>query len=642
MSLPVNPNLTEKHSHHCMLSCLKGADTRLLANSTAQRYVMVWFESDPPIHPPWLMNILIILTLSFQICYGGESSETESLLKFLRTIDPSNILKVSTDASSPGPCSAHWVGVHCDMRTQRITEIKLENFNLSGKIDANSLCKLSSLQVFSLANNHIVGTIPESLSNCTSMTNLNLSTNLLHGELPTSLRHLKNLQSLDVSNNNLSGHIPNFIREIELSHLNFMNLADVGSMANTTIDAAMKMEVAPQPGSRSLESSATEKKPNETSLLYIYAFVIFGIASFSMFAYVTMRKAANLATEQQTQEKLCGPLTKIIIAETKEIKTEEEDPLKLIFSVEEKIRFKLEDLFGSTAELQGQTLISSLYKVILKDSTLLAVKRLSKLQVSVEEFRQTMSQVGNLNHPNLLPLVAHHSSLSEKLLVYRYQRNKSLLHLLESYAEGKRDFPWRFRLSIARGIVQGLDYIYRNVTHEIAPHGNLKLSNILLSDYGEALISDYGFQRFIDPKRAILYSSNGYTAPEKKLTEKADIYSLGVIFLALLTGKTVERSGLDLIKWVKAKVREEWTGEVLDREVNKAGKHWAFPLLNISLKCVDPLPDNRPTIGDVSDRIEEIANAQDDCSFSSTSSAESNHQDGSLLHMVIPELSETP
>ncbi|XP_068667626.1 probable inactive receptor kinase At2g26730 [Aristolochia californica] len=604
---------------------------------------MVWPERYSTFHLPWLMNILI-LTLSFEICCGGKFSETDSLLRFLQTIDPNNVLKISSNGSSSDPCSAQWLGVRCDMGTHTVAEIKLENLNLNGKIDASSLCKLSSIRVLSLANNLILGTIPESLSNCTRLTKLNLSSNLLHGEVPTSLRNLKNLQSLDISKNNLTGPIPNFTQELELLLPNIMRLAEVGSMGNTIRDAAMNITVAPNPvpSALSIDSSARGKKTKEISLFYIYAFVMLAIASFSMLVYISMRKAAKQATEKLNQEKFCDPPAKILIAETKEDNKAEEDTSKLVFYVEERMRFELEDLFESAAELQGQTLLSSLYKVILKDNTILAVKRLKKLMVSVEEFRQAMGQVGKLKHPNLLPLVAYRSSLNEKLLIYRYQRNQSLLHLLESYAEGKREFPWRLRLSIASGIAQGLDYIYRKVKHEIAPHGNLKLSNIILSENEEALISEYGYQRFIQRKRAMLYSSNGYIAPEKKLTEKADVYSYGVILLSLLTGKTVERSGLDLIKWVKAKVREEWTGEVLDTEVNKVGKQWAFPLLNIALKCVEPLPKNRPTIADVSEKIEEIANAQDDYSFSSTSSVESYQQDGSLLHIVIPEGSETP
>ena len=73
---------------------------------------------------------------------------------------------------------------------------------------------------------------------------------------------------------------------------------------------------------------------------------------------------------------------------------------------------------------------SSLYKVKL-GNILYAVKRLKKLQVSFEEFGQTMTQIGNLKHPNILPLVGYNSTDEEKLLTYKYQSSGSLLNLLE-------------------------------------------------------------------------------------------------------------------------------------------------------------------------------------------------------------------
>ena len=215
--------------------------------------------------------------------------------------------------------------------------------------------------------------------------------------------------------------------------------------------------------------------------------------------------------------------------------------------------------------------------------------------------------------------------------------------MFADYIEGKREFPWRHRLSIAIGIARGLDFIYRKTDQrESIPHGGIKLSNILLNENEEPLISEYGYSKFLDPKTASLYYSNGYTAPERGLSEEADVYSFGVILLELLTGKTVEKNAIDLPKWVKSMVREEWTGEVFDKEVNRAAKQWAFPMLNISLKCVAHFAENRPSVGEVVEKIEEVVNAQEDIDGSPYSSFESNNQDGCLLHTVIPENWDTP
>ncbi|KAL3821098.1 hypothetical protein ACJIZ3_007003 [Penstemon smallii] len=145
--------------------------------------------------------------------------------------------------------------------------------------------------------------------------------------------------------------------------------------------------------------------------------------------------------------------------------------------------------------------------------------------------------------------------------------------------------------------------------------GNLRHSNILpLVGNEEPLISEYGYAKFIEQSRSACLFYNGYAAPEKMLTEQADVYSFGVILLELLTGKNVEKSGLDLPKWVRAMVREEWTGEVFDKDVVKV-QMYAFPLLNVSLKCVEIEPEERPRIAEVLEKIEELFNDQE-CNLS--------------------------
>ncbi|XP_055830796.1 probable inactive receptor kinase At3g08680 [Solanum dulcamara] len=203
----------------------------------------------------------------------------------------------------------------------------------------------------------------------------------------------------------------------------------------------------------------------------------------------------------------------------------------------------------------------------------------------------------------------------------------------DDYVEGKWNFPWKHRLSIAVGIARGFAYIYRSSKKEIViPHGNIKPSNILLSEKGEPLISEYGYCKFLDPNKSCLYKDNVYTAPEKKLTEETDVYSFRVILLKLLTGKVVEKTRLDLVKWMKSIVREEWTGEVFDSEVANF-EMYAFPLLNVALKCVDRLPEERPTMVEVLEIIDEVVNAQEDISPSSMTSFESTPC--SMKHMYV-------
>ncbi|KAL5983932.1 hypothetical protein ACLOJK_018030 [Asimina triloba] len=513
----------------------------------------------------------------------------------------------------------------CDLETHSIVEIRLEELNLKGEIDADSLCKLPLLQVLSLAKNHIAGKIPESISKCVKLTHLNLSSNLLNGQVPASLTTLKNLRSLDISKNSLLRSVPNFAQAhkhehasayIMESNITIYEKDDLDNRGNTSSSLGSKS---------SSETPHRERKITTLKGIVIYVSFFLVLACCLVLLIVASRKRAKKSTkENEIQEFIHDSPDPIKILTSEEIEEPQvrEEQMELAFFIEKHEQFKIEELLGSAADLQGQSLCSSLFKVTLRENKIFAIKRLKKLNVSMAAFGKRMRWVGNLKHLNLLPLIAYHSSNDDKLLIYGFQRNRSLLYLLENYEEGRRDFPWRHRLSVASGIIRGLDCIYRNSEDEPVPHGNLKLSNILLGENEEPLISEYGFQQFIDPKRAVLYSSNGYKAPEKSLTEKADIFSFGVILLELLTGKTIERTGLDLPKWVRSKVRAEWTGEVFDKEVNRMGSQWAFPLLNIALQCVSQLPEQRPNIAEVLDKIEEAMTGLDDYS-SSISSTES-------------------
>ncbi|KAK9084664.1 hypothetical protein Sjap_025075 [Stephania japonica] len=587
------------------------------------------------------------LLITSQTLFLGEtkSLETKFLVKFIRAVDLENLLASRLNASFQDHyCSHGWRGLTCDHQSQAITEIRLENMNLKGVLDVESLCGLSSLRVLDLANNFIEGTIPSSISNCMSLTHLNLSNNLLHGTVPSSLSKMKNLVSLNISNNYFSGsqldsknehnhHFKSFTYMKASS--SFQGKVDYNHSINgSTVSTDISSESVPD---GILDRGDTFSKSALAFSLLLLAFCV------GIILYVVIKSTTKSVVENKKPKALKDSPFVNPTESFKSARMKEKGCSEVVLSIDEPLELKMEDFLAAKAELQGESRCSSLYKVHL-ENIVVAVKRLKSLKVSIEEFEYTMKQIGNIRHPNILTLVAYHSLGEEKLLIYRYQRNGSLLTLLHDCAEGKRNFPWRVRVSMAKGIADGLGYLHQGSTErESIHHGNLKPSNILLNENEEPLITEFGYQRFLDRKSICLFTSDGYKAPEKQLTEQADVYGFGIILLELLTGKTVERTGIDLPKWVKSMIREEWTGEVFDKEVSKEGMQWAFPLLNIALKCVSIKPEQRPSIFDVSEKIEDVLNAQEDHSLSPCSSySESEERDGSLLYTVIPEYGETP
>nr|XP_043618799.1 probably inactive receptor-like protein kinase At5g41680 [Erigeron canadensis] len=565
-----------------------------------------------------LFCCITIFALSVNVTSrGDEFPESKSLLTFIQSVDPENNLRYKGLESNP--CLSRFKGIKCLKKSNSVTEVSLNKMNLSGIIDTNALCNLPNLRVVNLAENHIQGNIPATVSRCSNLRYLNLSRNLLNGSVPVALYKLKNLKILDISNNLVTWE-SNVIKDTVVPSL---------QQAHNEVKPQLiaQNDTAPAPATNSTHQA---KRTNHNDVLWMelgLAMALFGLLALIVY----LRTAKSLKQKRKIKDTIQSSPKGSIITSLRETKKEEQHQ-ELVFFVEEEDQFKLENLLDAGADMQNQNYCSSLYKVQLSNNVAYAVKRLKKLQVSYDDFNRTMAMVGKLNHPNLLPLVAYSCQTEEKLLIYKYQNKGSLLSLMERYIEGKRDFQWKLRLSIAVGIARGLDYIYRSFQgSEVIPHGNIKLSNILLGENLEPLISEYGYSNLLDPKSACLFRSNGYTAPEKALSEQGDVFSFGVILLELLTGKIVENSGLDLPKWVKAMVREEWTGEVFDKEIAKVGMY-AFPLLNVALKCVAHFAENRPSMAEVLETIVGVVDEDLSCS-----SSESSPQDGHVLYTVAEE-----
>ena len=183
-----------------------------------------------------------------------------------------------------------------------------------------------------------------------------------------------------------------------------------------------------------------------------------------------------------------------------------------------------------------------------------------------------------------------------------------------SRGSGRTPLDWEARMRSALSAARGLAHLH--TAHSLV-HGNVKASNVLLRpDPDAAALSDFSLHQLFAPSSA---RAGGYRAPEvvdsRRLTFKSDVYSLGVLLLELLTGKSpahasLEGDGtLDLPRWVQSVVREEWTAEVFDVELVRLGasaEEEMVALLQVAMACVATVPDARPDAPDVVRMIEEI------------------------------------
>ncbi|KAH6765139.1 Leucine-rich receptor-like protein kinase family protein [Perilla frutescens var. frutescens] len=152
-----------------------------------------------------ILTVFLICLCSFQLS-SCLKVETEALLEFKKLIiDPLNHLESWKDSDSP----CKFYGIHCDNATGLVTEISLDNLNLSGQISP-SLSALQNLTSLVLTSHSLTGSLPNELSKCINLKVLNVSGNYLSGRVP-DLSMLTNLVVLDLSVNSFTGAFPSWV-----------------------------------------------------------------------------------------------------------------------------------------------------------------------------------------------------------------------------------------------------------------------------------------------------------------------------------------------------------------------------------------------------------------------------------------------
>jgi serine/threonine-protein kinase len=174
-----------------------------------------------------------------------------------------------------------------------------------------------------------------------------------------------------------------------------------------------------------------------------------------------------------------------------------------------------------------------------------------------ERFIREAKLSGQLQHPNIVPVY----DLGEfgdatPFFSMRLVRGRSLAEVLEAIQHGDTgDFsPWRL-LSIFQSICMGIAYAHdKGIVHR-----DLKPENVMIGDFGEVLVMDWGLAKFrdqdeiedasmamsvIDPaitSEGTILGTPIYMSPEQaagaveRIDERSDIYSLGAILYEILT-----------------------------------------------------------------------------------------------------------
>ncbi|THF97534.1 hypothetical protein TEA_001222 [Camellia sinensis var. sinensis] len=274
----------------------------------------------------------------------------------------------------------------------------------------------------------------------------------------------------------------------------------------------------------------------------------------------------------------------------------------------------------------GEGGFGSVYKGLLSDGTVIAVKQLSaKSKQGSKEFVNEIGMISGLQHPNLVKLYGCCVEGNQLILIYEYMENNCLSRALfgrDAICKLKLDWPTRQKICL--GIARGLAYLHEESRLKIV-HRDIKTSNVLLDKEFNAKISDFGLAKLYEDDNTHISTrvagTIGYMAPEYAmrgyLTNKADVYSFGVVALEIVSGKSntnyrPKEEFVYLLDWAYVLQERGSLLELVDPELgSEYSSEEAMVMLNVALLCTNASPTLRPTMSQVVSMLEGQTAVQD-------------------------------
>ncbi|CAO2204317.1 unnamed protein product [Urochloa humidicola] len=283
---------------------------------------------------------------------------------------------------------------------------------------------------------------------------------------------------------------------------------------------------------------------------------------------------------------------------------------------------ELRDATGNFKEELGRGGSGVVYRGVLDEGKVVAVKKLTNVAGGDEEFWAEMAVIGRINHINLVRIWGFCSQGKHKLLVYEYVENESLDRHL--FATDRTTLPWRERYRIALGTARGLAYLHHECLEWVI-HCDVKPENILLTRDFDAKIADFGLAKLSKRGGAAggdsmelshMRGTAGYMAPEWALNvpvnAKVDVYSFGIVLLEMVMGSRVsdqttaggERLEMSQIAQLLRQMVE--IGDVVPlvdgRLQGQFNPRQALEMVRISLSCMEER-SSRPTMDDIAQAL---------------------------------------
>jgi len=208
----------------------------------------------------------------------------------------------------------------------------------------------------------------------------------------------------------------------------------------------------------------------------------------------------------------------------------------------------------------------------------------------MERFRFEAEAAAGLDHPNIVPIYEVGGEEGQLYFTMKLLEKDSLERRLDAFREDPRKSA-QLLLTLARAV--------RYAHQRAILHRDLKPGNVLLDSEGNPQITDFGLAKRMDGKDDDDIDSPGepvgtlaYMAPEQteaqgnRLSTSVDVYGLGAILYALLTGRRPFEGKNAAETLLKVRQEEPVNPRALNARVDA-------DLAAICLKCLEKDPVRR-------------------------------------------------
>jgi len=191
-----------------------------------------------------------------------------------------------------------------------------------------------------------------------------------------------------------------------------------------------------------------------------------------------------------------------------------------------------------------------------------------------------------------------HTTSENPFFVMEFFERGSLEDVIQSYVTLNKKMDFMTLINFAYNASVGIQYLH----HKKIIHRDIKTANFLIGPKNSIKLIDFGVSRVQNNKRMSVTGTPVWMAPEllmgqRNYTEKADIYSMSLVYWSMISGKLpyYEIPILELTDSVSGGKH---------REQIPPGTHPA--LVDIIKRGWDDNPDNRPSIDEIVNILYEL------------------------------------